>query len=94
MRRIPQSPPNYYTLLNIGQDQPVYATDYVSMHLSCLPSRRMTSSFGAQDVAFQDQNQIQDVEKFVFTGTNQRSYYIANPNNDENYVVRSATDND
>ena len=30
VKRIPHSPPGYYSLLNIGQDKPTYATDHVS----------------------------------------------------------------
>jgi hypothetical protein len=78
VNRIEHSPPNYYTLLNIGQDQPTYATD------------RETSS----SVSFTDQNEIQDGEHFVFTSDKQRSYYIESPEKDGVYFVRSTTDND
>ena len=79
MNRIPQSPPNYYTLLNIGQDQPTYATDRV---------------ISSSAVTFNDQNEIQDAEHFVFTSINQRAYYIESPENNGVYLVRSTTDND
>ena len=82
MRQIQGGAANAYTLKNIGQGQATYATDFVSTYVVYL----------FKYLTFRDQDT--DTENFVYTGViDQHPYYIESSDNNNNYVVRSTTDN-